>query len=324
MAHIIYWEPQQLLHCAIHACNNLLQMPLFTERSFQDIAQKLDAEERRLFGMPTGAASENVGRGGNWSVQVIIGALAKAGLNTDFFGGDKSHTLPLLEGIICNRAEHWLALRCLGSGRDWYIATATAAANRRRRRCRRRHRMACHHNRYNLDSLSPQGPNRISRHVHQYLSRLKAGGYTVLLVLGKFPKASATASELRMLLCLAAPIMMTPRHHHSVLGGCAWQGAALQPASAQVDGRGAWFDSRKVVPRQSTTALCAQARRVATVIGAGKTSSINKGWALLRHGAEADAASRYAEALEHYSNGIAFLVACAPTAPAAQPAKADP
>eukprot|EP00954_Amorphochlora_amoebiformis_P028132 1390286-Amorphochlora_amoeboformis.AAC.1 len=44
----IYWEPQKAAFCGVHAVNNLLQGPWYTEWDFSKIALALTEDERKI------------------------------------------------------------------------------------------------------------------------------------------------------------------------------------------------------------------------------------------------------------------------------------
>lgn len=157
----IYWEKQHLHHCAVHACNNLVQNALFTENNFKKIARELDMKERALLQITT-AKSQNASRTGDFSVQVIMEALAKLDLDTVYFTLNSStgSDANMRDGFICNRKDHWLALRRIGG--IWY----------------------------NLNSLSKVGPTSLtSTTLVAICKTLLRDGYTILDVRGKYPKS---------------------------------------------------------------------------------------------------------------------------------------
>lgn len=72
--------------CGVHCINALLQGPYFDEIAMSQIGQKLDEEERALYGgvkeqqeamadLRKGLTSHNVANDGNFSLQVIQKAL---------------------------------------------------------------------------------------------------------------------------------------------------------------------------------------------------------------------------------------------------------
>ncbi|XP_065715689.2 josephin-2 [Patagioenas fasciata] len=123
-----YHERQRLELCALHALNNLLQRPLFTQRHADDICKRLSPgarfpRHRSLLGT------------GNYDVNVLMAALQGLGLAALWW--DKRRSLERLApsrllGLILNvpsrvsllslplplRRRHWLALRKLRG--TWY------------------------------------------------------------------------------------------------------------------------------------------------------------------------------------------------------------
>uniref|UniRef100_A0A8B9UBT9 Josephin-2 n=2 Tax=Anas TaxID=8835 RepID=A0A8B9UBT9_9AVES len=119
-----YHERQRLELCALHALNNLLQRPCFTQEAADEICKRLapDARlnpHRSLLGT------------GNYDVNVIMAALQSLGLAAVWW--DKRRSLERLVlgqivGFILNvpshvslgfvalplRRKHWLAVRQLG------------------------------------------------------------------------------------------------------------------------------------------------------------------------------------------------------------------
>lgn len=117
----IYHEKQIGSLCAVHALNNLLQGPIFDEMQFGEEAQRLDQEERRLMG------GENLDYGnaradGFFNVQVIKAVLERMGFRLEPLAGESGKTAlqnsANEKGYICNKREHWFALRRIG--REWF------------------------------------------------------------------------------------------------------------------------------------------------------------------------------------------------------------
>ena len=120
---LLYFEPQESLFCAVHAVNNLLQGPLFTEWVFSEIAIELTEAERKL--MAAGGVdsteylnwmsrdSQHVDDSGNFSIEVIKKALDSMSLSTVAIGSltDAAADPNKEVGFICNHSKHWIAVR---------------------------------------------------------------------------------------------------------------------------------------------------------------------------------------------------------------------
>ena len=121
----IYHERQKGNHCALHAINALLQAPVYTFDDFVLISQRLDERERALLECnDQNMQSQNMDRSGNFSLQVIMEALAPCGLQLlPFHSTDpraiyaRQNTLQQ-QAFLCHRNNHWFTLRKLGT--DWY------------------------------------------------------------------------------------------------------------------------------------------------------------------------------------------------------------
>ena len=114
----IYHEKQVGRLCAKHCVNNMLQTPAFNEIQLGEIARELDEIERQTMGgRQLEQESQNVSADGFFSVQVILRALADSGLTcTPARSAEASGVLdnPASErGFICNRNQHWFAVRKL-------------------------------------------------------------------------------------------------------------------------------------------------------------------------------------------------------------------
>ncbi|KAJ8601615.1 hypothetical protein CTAYLR_007253 [Chrysophaeum taylorii] len=125
--HGIYHEKQIGSLCAVHAMNNLVQRQEFDEIELASVAHELDAAEAafldgsRLTGEDS---SGNVRADGFFSVQVIVSALQRFGLEC---APATSVSDPARErGFIFNRREHWFALRRIGS--EWFDLNSMFAA----------------------------------------------------------------------------------------------------------------------------------------------------------------------------------------------------
>ena len=129
---LVYWETQQSAFCGVHACNNLLQNPLFDEASFRAFARHLDREEAALLGgdeAGSKAARAVAGRGtsdnfdprtGLFSVSVLLHALKRAGLRPVPFGSEAAQFAGVTRdpagtaecsAFLVNTGGHYYALR---------------------------------------------------------------------------------------------------------------------------------------------------------------------------------------------------------------------
>ena len=126
---------QVAAYCGVHCLNTLLQGPHFTEDDLATIASGLDAEEARLLkaaGVPAagggsgGGSSQpdfsNAAAGGMFSLQVLERALNRLSLgavNINRAGAEGIKASPAAhDAFVCNRAEHWWAVRKL-DGQYW-------------------------------------------------------------------------------------------------------------------------------------------------------------------------------------------------------------
>jgi hypothetical protein len=147
-------ERQSLLHCALHAVNNLTQNqpdpgPPFTAPAFAALASELHAEERRLGSgawLNPHCALLPVG---DWGVEVVARALGARGLalaHCPPAQRGSAARLARARGLLLNRASrgwlaaalggrHWVALAPLeevgGGEAAWYDLDSAAAAPRR-------------------------------------------------------------------------------------------------------------------------------------------------------------------------------------------------
>ena len=120
----IYHEKQQGNFCALHAINGLLQAPLYCLEFLISISQNLDEMELSLMESPNNFQSQNMDNSGNFSIQVIIEALAPYGLQLiRFFSSDPRaisarHNTCNEEAFICHRNKNWFTYRKIGD--TWY------------------------------------------------------------------------------------------------------------------------------------------------------------------------------------------------------------
>lgn len=161
----IYHEKQIGSLCAVHCVNNLVQTRLCDEVKLGEIAMKLDRDERAaLGGASLEGESANVRADGFFSVQVISQALQNAGLSCTPIGAEEvrdAQTNPQNEiAFICNRSQHWLAIRKLGN--YWF----------------------------DLNSMRKK-PTLISElYLQLYMEQVKNTGYSIFVVRGNFPAAA--------------------------------------------------------------------------------------------------------------------------------------
>jgi len=119
----VYHERQLGQLCGLHCVNNLLQWPQFGPGDLAEIGVRLDRKEHRLLGSKSnGTSSENFddsADGGNFSIQVLKVALARAGLNLlpsnhpdgDAFLKDAANAAG---AFLVQRKDHWYAFRAIG------------------------------------------------------------------------------------------------------------------------------------------------------------------------------------------------------------------
>jgi len=129
--HGLYHEKQIGALCAVHALNNLLQRRAFDEVELATIARELDAAEAAALGgarLEGERESGNVRADGFFSVQVVVAALQRLGLQCAPAAERASRVSdPTRErGFILNRREHWFALRKIGDA--WFDLNSMFAA----------------------------------------------------------------------------------------------------------------------------------------------------------------------------------------------------
>jgi len=125
----IYHEKQDAGLCGVHALNNLLQGPYFSEIDLMQIAQRLDAQEKSIMaeqGYETldyikfvAEDSGNVAVDGNFSIGVLREALTSFNVTcTPITHPDmkKVSENPLTaSAFLCNLQSHWFAIRKIGN-----------------------------------------------------------------------------------------------------------------------------------------------------------------------------------------------------------------
>ncbi|KAL9641601.1 hypothetical protein ABK040_013520 [Willaertia magna] len=172
MFHAIYHEKQEASLCAMHALNNLLQGPYFTEIDLMEIARQLDQEEQNLL---TDAkdlqewrkkGSQNVSDEGNFSIEVINKALEVWSVSlipiTHPSCAERVRQNPWLEkAYICNYKEHWFTFRRFGD--HWW----------------------------NLNSVLHEPSYLSPTYISLFLEQLKQEGYSIFIVCGDLPQCEA-------------------------------------------------------------------------------------------------------------------------------------
>mmetsp|Transcript_51232 Transcript_51232/g.81392 ORF Transcript_51232/g.81392 Transcript_51232/m.81392 type:complete len:525 (+) Transcript_51232:36-1610(+) len=170
----IYHERQLGALCGVHCVNNLLQGPRFGPGDLAEIAVRLDKKERRLLGKTCRAGGtsgeessscnfDSSADGGNFSIQVLSIALARAGLK--LLPAEHPDARELMEGdlarkvgaFVVQRRGHWYGLRSIGP--CWW----------------------------DLDSLLRRPKPLDDKAVADRLDRLAKGGYSTFLVTGDLP-----------------------------------------------------------------------------------------------------------------------------------------
>lgn len=176
----IYHETQTENLCALHAINNLLQDAIFTANDLVNIGQELDKNERALTQSSSGDVndslelSQNLDPSGNFSIQVIIVALAFCGL--ELVSLNSSDPPAILAGqntynqqaFLCHKNDHWFTIRKFGS--KWF----------------------------NLNSLLPR-PQKVScngSHLSLFATKELRDSYTgIFFVIGNLPNAEINESD---------------------------------------------------------------------------------------------------------------------------------
>lgn len=145
--------------------NNLLQGPRFGPGDLAEIGVRLDRKERKLL-CGSDFSSENVdggADGGNFSIQVLRIALARAGVKLLPAEHPDAHQLMAnparsVEGFVVQRRDHWYTMRAVGA--CWW----------------------------DLDSLLTQPKPLEESRLAPRLGRLISGGHSVFLVMGGLPE----------------------------------------------------------------------------------------------------------------------------------------
>ncbi|XP_059350121.1 ataxin-3-like [Daphnia carinata] len=176
----IYHETQTGNLCALHAINNLLQDAVFTANDLIHIGQELDKNERALIQSSSGDVDDslelpqNLDLSGNFSIQVIIVALAFCGL--ELVSLNSSDPRAILadqntysqQAFLCHKNDHWFTIRKFGS--KWF----------------------------NLNSLLPR-PKKVSHngsHLSLFATKELRDRYTgIFVVFGNLPNAETKESD---------------------------------------------------------------------------------------------------------------------------------
>eukprot|EP01114_Cavostelium_apophysatum_P022495 TRINITY_DN815_c0_g1_i1.p1 TRINITY_DN815_c0_g1~~TRINITY_DN815_c0_g1_i1.p1 ORF type:complete len:341 (-),score=49.02 TRINITY_DN815_c0_g1_i1:21-1043(-) len=137
----VYHEKQISALCGVHCLNALFQEPIFDEVMLAKLAHELDEKERHLMLECGDSAKEflqymsedsgNVSDDGNFSIQVLQGALYTKGLECVLLTAANYppifNTLHKQHAFICNRGSHWYTIRkidaAMKEGEDdfrWY------------------------------------------------------------------------------------------------------------------------------------------------------------------------------------------------------------
>lgn len=161
----VYHERQLGALCGVHCVNNVLQGPRFGPGDLAEIGVRLDRKERKLL---NGSEIDNENfdggaDGGNFSIQVLRIALARAGVKLLPAEHPDAHELManparLVDGFVVQRRDHWYTMRAVGA--CWW----------------------------DLDSLLPQPRPLEESRLAPRLGRLISGGHSVFLVVGRLPE----------------------------------------------------------------------------------------------------------------------------------------
>eukprot|EP00051_Salpingoeca_urceolata_P013746 m.174032 g.174032 ORF g.174032 m.174032 type:complete len:242 (-) comp17883_c0_seq2:9-734(-) len=107
----VYLERQRRLHCAVHACNNLLQCRHFTSRDFDHIADTLPA----ISGWLSPYKSSIPGLG-NYDASVVVAALLTADVEVQQFDRRKgASAIPFSEDSLAGLLVNVPSVRTLSS-----------------------------------------------------------------------------------------------------------------------------------------------------------------------------------------------------------------
>mmetsp|Transcript_8901 Transcript_8901/g.12343 ORF Transcript_8901/g.12343 Transcript_8901/m.12343 type:complete len:282 (-) Transcript_8901:258-1103(-) len=168
----VYWEPQKAAFCGVHAVNNLIQGPLYSEWDFSQVALALTEEERKLMAAQgtdskdylvfMAKDSTHVDESGNFSIEVIKKAITNMNLEITSLNHPKMKKAkqePHKEiAFICNHASHWLTIRKIAG--VWY----------------------------NLNSLLNNGPHTIGEtYLGAFLQQLALDKYSIFVIRGRLP-----------------------------------------------------------------------------------------------------------------------------------------
>jgi hypothetical protein len=296
---VVYWEAQTAAHCAVHSCNNMMQLALFEEADFDTIAVALNRAVRAFGGAAADddPASAHRDANGNYSIEVIIRALSKAGITCDAVGSERARAALERGGpaaataFLVHRKDHWFALRKIAA--KWY----------------------------HLDSLSRQGPALLDDELLDlFVADLVASGSSVFHV----EEAAAVPAGWLKHRSDAGEVYYEQRAERIVQWaspkGFGWRAPAQRqpPASrAALADRpnGHWFDGARVMERRKGEAVEAEAKKAAK-IGDGLLA---RGTWLAAGAVRADTAGAYRSARCAYAEAATLLVAAIRDAEAEAP-----
>jgi len=208
----IYHEKQVGALCAVHCLNNLMQERMFDEVILAEVAQALDREEQRLLGGGAVSGGGNVREDGFFNVQVIRAALQRAGFQMETLSGPEARSVAAepakQRGFICNRKEHWFALRRIGQ--EWFDVNSCLKTPR-----------------HFTDA-------ELIAHVNEALGE----GYTLFVIRGEYPRSSLETDNKKLLEAVQGCGHMQQTHclftgQGHTLGGTAQ--SAPSSAAATVD-----------------------------------------------------------------------------------------
>jgi ataxin-3 len=129
---VVYWERQANDKlCGLHCINSLIQGPLFDAFGLGEIAQKLDEEEKKLYGEDPELSSKpsgNVDLDGNFNIQVLSEALRM--YEVELIPLKKHEVEKLLvekydtlDAFIFNSSTHWFSIRKIDN--IWFNLNST-------------------------------------------------------------------------------------------------------------------------------------------------------------------------------------------------------
>lgn len=187
----IYHEKQVGSLCAVHAMNNLLQGPLFDQWQLYEVADQLDKEERRLMGGTDIDLTGNSRADGFFNVQVIRVLLERMGYAMDLVkaeaGKSPIKNVGQENGFICNKREHWFAIRRVGA--EWF----------------------------DLNSCLRTPQHYTNADVHHHINEAMREGYAVFAVRGNYPRTALEDDDKALLEAVQG--CGRPGQGHTLFGG---------------------------------------------------------------------------------------------------------